>query len=145
MSNRMNFIFTGLMGNIMNATGIPQEAWAVFVAKLGAMDDFLLFNLLTNAECVYTFTCTRYIPFYLLKLHRCSGCSFCVCVPMPLLTSKIPFRVCRYFINPDEERNAVNKAVHLINMVTYPAGMACGHVTPESIPLLSESDTIYPI
>lgn len=29
----------------------------------------------------------------------------------------------RYFINPDPERNAVSKAVHLINMVTYPAGV----------------------
>jgi hypothetical protein len=29
----------------------------------------------------------------------------------------------RYFVNPDPERNAVNKAVHLINMVTYPSGI----------------------
>jgi hypothetical protein len=41
---------TAAMDQLINATGLGPQTWAVFVCKLGAMDDYLLFNLLTNAE-----------------------------------------------------------------------------------------------
>lgn len=44
------------MEQLSAGTKVPQEAWALFIAKMGAMDDFLLFNLLTNAEYVSNHT-----------------------------------------------------------------------------------------
>lgn len=41
------------MNQLIAATKVPQATWGLFVAKLGAMDDFLLFNLLTNAVYEY--------------------------------------------------------------------------------------------